>query len=57
VQLLRKIDPDVRAIVCSGYSNDPVIADHRRLGYRAAVAKPYDVIHLSRVLDEVIRGD
>jgi len=38
---LQAIDPEVRAIVSSGYYNDPIVADCERFGFRAAVTKPY----------------
>jgi CheY-like chemotaxis protein len=53
---LLAIDPQVRAIVCSGYSNDPILADHRAYGFAAALAKPYVSQALSRVLRDVLTG-
>ncbi len=54
VQWLRSIDPDVRCIVSSGYSDDPVMADHRRWGFRGMVRKPYRVEDLARALHAAI---
>jgi PAS domain S-box-containing protein len=51
---LREIDPHVRAIVSSGYSTDPVMAEHRAYGFRGVVAKPYQVHELSETLRRVI---
>ncbi|HOD75141.1 MAG TPA: PAS domain S-box protein [Syntrophorhabdaceae bacterium] len=45
------IDPGVRVIVSSGYSNDPVLADHRKHGFKGVLAKPC----LMSELDEIIR--
>ncbi len=53
---LREVDPGVRAIVSSGYSNDAVIADYRAHGFMAMVAKPYRMEDLARVLNEAING-
>lgn len=53
---LRKIDPSVKAVVSSGYSSDPVLANHREHGFAAVVAKPYEVHEISRVLREVLAG-
>ncbi len=53
---LLRLDPNVRAIVSSGYSNDPVMANHARYGFCGAVKKPYLVQEMSQVLDAVIKG-
>jgi PAS domain S-box-containing protein len=55
IEQLRKIDPGVRAIVSSGYSNDPVLANHRAYGFCGMVAKPYKVDDFARVLRAVLR--
>lgn len=47
IKLLRQIDPSVRAIVSSGYSNDPVMASFRDYGFLSVVAKPYSIEDLS----------
>ncbi len=49
---LRSLDPDVRAIVSSGYCHDPIMADFARFGFRAAITKPYQL----HELEETIRG-
>ena len=51
---LREMDPDVRAIVSSGYSNDPVMSDFRNYGFIAMAAKPYLMGDLSRAVHEAI---
>jgi two-component system cell cycle sensor histidine kinase/response regulator CckA len=38
---LKEIDPQVKAIVSSGYSNDPVMAEHQAHGFTGVVLKPY----------------
>ena len=54
VQRLVDIDPEVKAIVSSGYSNDPVLANFREYGFKGAIAKPYKTMELSEVLHRVI---
>lgn len=52
---LRALYPDVRAIVSSGYFNDPVMAKFREEGFLGAIHKPFRVDDLGRVLDEILR--
>jgi signal transduction histidine kinase/ActR/RegA family two-component response regulator len=47
MERLLKIDPAVLAIVCSGYSNAPVLANYRAYGFCAMVSKPYEVEELT----------
>lgn len=54
IRNLLKIDPEAKAIVSSGYSNDPIMADSREYGFKGVIAKPYKVKQLSKVLHEVI---
>ncbi|GFO70016.1 hypothetical protein GMLC_35950 [Geomonas limicola] len=54
IKMLRSYDPQVRAVVCSGYSTDPVMANFREYGFNAVLAKPYRPHDLSRVLREVL---
>lgn len=54
IRKLREIDPGVCAIVSSGYSNDPIMADYPSFGFCDAVAKPYRHEELRRVLHRAI---
>lgn len=38
---LLKIDPNAKVIVSSGYSNDPVMGDFRKFGFKHVMPKPY----------------
>ncbi len=51
---LRQMDPQVRAIVSSGYSRDPVMAQASSFGFSGVMAKPFTLTELGRVLHEVI---
>ena len=52
---LLKIDPNVKAIVTSGYSNDPVMANYREYGFSAILTKPYRPQELNAVLQELLK--
>jgi PAS domain S-box-containing protein len=51
---LLAIDPHVKAIVVSGYSNDPVLANYQEYGFKGRVAKPFNLVDLSVVLHSVL---
>jgi len=53
---LREIDPNLKAIACSGYSSDPIMAGYRDHGFDAALPKPYTIAEFSRVLHRVLSG-
>jgi len=54
IRELTQIDPDVRAIVSSGYANDPMMLDYRKYGFSGAISKPYEVKDLIRTVRELI---
>jgi signal transduction histidine kinase/ActR/RegA family two-component response regulator len=55
IKKLLEIDPHVNAIVSSGYSNDPVIANFKQYGFRGFIIKPYSIHEVSRILHEVTK--
>jgi PAS domain S-box-containing protein len=56
MEALLKIDPAVKAIVSSGYSGDPIVANFRSHGFRGRVSKPYRVADLAKALRLVLEG-
>jgi len=54
IQRLLEINPQVRAIVCSGYSADQVMRQHHEHGFQACVVKPFDVRELARTVQQVL---
>jgi PAS domain S-box-containing protein len=51
---LLEIDPEAKAIVSSGYSDDLIMSDFRQHGFKGVLAKPYRLSRLNQVLREVI---
>lgn len=54
MQELKTLHPDIKAVVSSGYSNDPVIANYREFGFSGVVAKPYRIEDISAVMREIL---
>ncbi|MGD9331756.1 MAG: PAS domain S-box protein, partial [Desulfobacterales bacterium] len=54
IQHLKAFDPRVKAIVSSGYSNDPVMAHYRDYDFCGIIAKPFSLEDLSTVVHEVL---
>lgn len=48
-------DSEVNAIVCSGYSNDPVMADYKSHGFNGVLPKPFKIEELLKVLNVTMR--
>ncbi len=55
LQKLKQIDPDVRAIVSSGYSNDPVMSHYQDFGFHGMVQKPYRIDELATIIKDVLK--
>jgi PAS domain S-box-containing protein len=53
---LLAIDPEAKAVVSSGYCQDPVMANYRDYGFADVLAKPYNVLDVSRTLSALLRS-
>ena len=56
IKKLKEIDPNVKAIVSSGYSNDPAMSNLDEYGFKGVIAKPYRPQELREILQEVLEG-
>jgi len=54
IEKLRSLDPEVKAIVSSGYSNDPIMADHAKYGFVGVLPKPYQVDDVAKILKRIL---
>jgi CheY-like chemotaxis protein len=52
---LRAIDPQVMAILSSGYTQNPIMANHAHYGFHGILPKPYTRQQLFNVLHDVLR--
>lgn len=50
IKVLLEIDPEVNAIVSSGYSDDSVIANYSEYGFKDALTKPFRIENLNESL-------
>jgi PAS domain S-box-containing protein len=51
---LMALDPKVRAIVSSGYADDPVMANPAKYGFKGTAAKPYTAAALRKTVARVL---
>ncbi len=54
IEHLRAFDPTIKAIVSSGYSNDPIMSDYKAYGFKNVIAKPYRFESLGQIINETI---
>jgi CheY-like chemotaxis protein len=55
IELLRNVDPAVKAVISSGYTNDPVVQDFSRYGFSERLTKPYNIKDLKNLLENVMK--
>lgn len=55
LEAMRAVDPGIRAIVASGYSQDPVMASPRDYGFLRAVVKPFSNREIREVVAACLR--
>ncbi|MEE8125630.1 MAG: PAS domain S-box protein [Nitrospirales bacterium] len=50
IQHLKNLDPQVKAVVTSGYSDDPIMSDFQAYGFQGILVKPYKISDLAKTL-------
>ena len=55
IELLRNFDPAVKAVVSSGYTNDPAVQDFSHYGFSERLTKPYKINDMKNLLEKVIK--
>lgn len=56
IRRLLELDPTVKAVVSSGYSNDPVLSDYRHYGFKGVIVKPYEISELRKTLSRLLHN-
>ncbi len=56
LEQLRQINADVKAIISSGYLQDPVLMNYTDYGFAGILTKPYDPRELDEKLQRIING-
>ena len=54
MQKLLEVDPHVKAIVSSGYSDDAVMSNYTNYNFKGVIAKPYRIEELSKTVRSVL---
>ena len=56
IERLRNIDPEVNAIICSGYSDEAALSEFLSYGFRGALPKPFTRRELAAALQKALDG-
>jgi two-component system cell cycle sensor histidine kinase/response regulator CckA len=54
IKKMIEIDPNVRAIVSTGYTNDPIKYNYSAYGFKGYIMKPYEFSEINKVVREVM---
>lgn len=55
VQMLRQLDPALKAVISSGYTSDPAVLNYARYGFDEVLSKPYGLIDLKNTIVKMLR--
>jgi DNA-binding NarL/FixJ family response regulator len=56
IKKLLKIDPQAKAIVSSGYSNNPIMANFNKFGFKGVISKPFRLDEIKKTLEIVLKS-
>ncbi len=54
MERIRELDPTVKAVVSSGYSDDPIMSRYMDYGFRAVLPKPYQPRDLRELVESLL---
>jgi len=50
------IEPDARIMVVSGYSNDPIMANYNKYGFKSALTKPFRIQEIKKAIKTALNA-
>ena len=53
IRKLKQIDPGINALVSSGYSTDPIMADYKKYGFCGVLVKPFQLGELKKAIRQL----
>lgn len=56
IELLLEIDPDVKAIVSSGYSTDKAMSEYNKYGFKGILPKPFKLALIGEAMNRLLGG-
>jgi CheY-like chemotaxis protein len=56
IKEIKRIAPTLKAVVTTGYSQDPVTANYKDYGFHGFLIKPFSIDKISKVVDEIINA-
>lgn len=56
MERLLKIDPSIKAVIVSGYVDDPVIENYSGYGFKGALKKPFKRKEIESLVEKVLQG-
>jgi PAS domain S-box-containing protein len=54
---LQQLQPSIKAVATSGYSSDPVMAAPMDFGFKGALAKPYTIEAMARIISQSLGAE
>lgn len=54
IKEILKVDPEAKVIATSGYSNSPILSEHRKYGFIDSLVKPYRIETLSEIINKAL---
>jgi CheY-like chemotaxis protein len=54
LKAMKEINQDFKAIVSSGYSNDPIMSDYKNFGFDGILIKPFKLDILQQIIDDLL---